>query len=67
MFLMDHDGTPYQIVYNLVGGNKVAYPLMVVGLFVVYIVAFYAVYYAICKKNKKVTAETEEKEPAQVK
>ena len=67
MFLMNHDGTPYKIVYDLVGGNKVAYPLMVVGLFVVYIVAFYAVYYAICKKNKKVTAETEEKEPAQVK
>jgi uncharacterized membrane protein YwaF len=67
MFLMDHDGTPYQIVYNLVGGNKVAYPLMVVGLFVVYIVAFYAVYYAICKKTKKATEETEEKEPAQVK
>jgi phosphotransferase system glucose/maltose/N-acetylglucosamine-specific IIC component len=66
MFLMDHDGTPYQIVYNLVGGNKVAYPLMVVGLFVVYIVAFYAVYYAICKKRQK-TAKEEEKIPAMTK
>ena len=58
MFLMDHDGTPYQIVYDWVGGHKVAYPMMVVGLFVVYIVAFYGAYYGICKKMKK-TAEKE--------
>lgn len=63
MFLMNHDGTPYQIVYNLVGGHKVAYPLMVVGLFVVYVVAFYGVYYAVTKKHRKVNLEeTEEKE-----
>ena len=65
MFLMDHDGTPYQIVYNLVGGNKVAYPLSVVGLFVVYIVLFYVVYYKICKKRKTEEEPTKnEKEPA---
>ncbi len=60
MFLMDHDGTPYQIIYDLVGGHRVAYPLMVVGLFVIYIVAFYWVYYAVCKKRQKPTAKTEE-------
>ena len=59
MFLMDHDGTPYQIIYDLVGGNKVAYPLMVVGLFIVYIVAFYGVYYWICKKYQKKAAKTD--------
>lgn len=65
MFLMNHDGTPYQIVYNLVGGHPVFYPLLVVGLFAVYIVAFYGVYYAITKNRHKATVEpTEEKEPA---
>lgn len=59
MFLMNHDGTPYQIVYDWVGGHKVAYPLMVVGLFVVYIVIFYGVYYEICKKMKKAVTEQE--------
>lgn len=43
MFLMQGDGTPYDIVYNLVGGNQVLYPLMVVGLFLVYIGAFYGI------------------------
>ncbi len=69
MFLMNHDGTPYQIFYNLVDGHKVLYPLIVVGLFVIYIVAFYGVYYAVCRKHKKPTVETEEqeeKEPALV-
>ena len=35
MFLMAGDGTPYDILYNLVNGNKVLYPLFVVLLFVV--------------------------------
>ena len=51
MFLMSHDGTPYQILYELVGGHKVLYPLGVVGLFVVYIFAFYGIYYAVTKKR----------------
>ncbi len=69
MFLMNHDGTPYQIFYDLVGGHEVLYPLIVVGLFVIYIVAFYGVYYAVCRKHKKLTVETEEqeKEPALMK
>lgn len=69
MFLMNHDGTPYQIFYDLVGGHKVLYPLIVVGLFVVYIVAFYGIYYAVCRNRKKPTIETEEqgKEPALIK
>lgn len=67
MFLMDHDGTPYQIIYNLVGGHPVFYPLMVVGLFAVYIVLFYGIYYEINKKrSKKVEDTVEEKVPATV-
>lgn len=43
MFLRRGDGTPYDILYNLVDGNPVLYPLCVMGLFVLYIVAFYEV------------------------
>lgn len=41
MFLMHHDGTPYSIFYNLVGGSPVFYPIVVVLLFVVYVIVFY--------------------------
>ena len=51
MFLMRDDGTPYSIFYNLVNGNKVLYPLVVVILFLLYITGFYQVYYLL--KNKK--------------
>ena len=51
MFLMYHDGTPYSIFYNLVNGNKVLYPLVVVTIFVVYVSLFYFIYHKI--KDKK--------------
>ena len=41
MFLMQGDGTPYDILFNLVKGNPVAYPLSVVALFLLYITGFY--------------------------
>ena len=50
MFLVRGDGTPYDIIYNLVGGNPVAYPLCVVALFLVYIGIFYGVSFAARKK-----------------
>ena len=50
MFLMRGDGTPYEIVYNLVGGNPVLYPLLVVLMFLIYIFAFWGVYSAIKRK-----------------
>jgi uncharacterized membrane protein YwaF len=53
MFLFRGDGTPYDIVYNLVNGHPVLYPLSVVLLFVIYIVAYYFVYYKISKQVKK--------------
>ena len=51
MFLISHDGTPYQIFYDLVNGNRILYPLIVVGLFVLWMAGFYAVYYLITKKK----------------
>ncbi len=53
MFLMAGDGTPYDLVYNFVNGNRVLYPLGVVVLFFLYIVVFYALYYAVTGKAKK--------------
>ncbi len=51
MFLMRDDGTPYSIITNLVNGNPVLYPIIVVGIFVVYVIGFYYIYHAI--KNLK--------------
>ena len=45
MFLVRGDGTPYDILYNLVNGNKILYPLLVVILFIVYILIFYFSYF----------------------
>ncbi len=50
MFLMAGDGTPYDILYNLVDGNRFLYPLSVIGLFFIYIAAYYQVYYMIVKQ-----------------
>ena len=51
MFLMFHDYTPYMYFYNLVNGNPILYPLVVVGLFILYISVFYFIYLKI--KNRK--------------
>ncbi len=67
MFLMNHDGTPYSILYNLVNGHPVFYPLMVVLLFIIYIFAFYAIYYRIQKKQEPTTEQIPEKEYAELK
>ncbi|MBO7659484.1 MAG: YwaF family protein [Clostridia bacterium] len=53
MFLMRGDGTPYDIFYNLVNGNKILYPLIVVFLFLLYISCFYAVFFLIRKNRQK--------------
>lgn len=51
MFLMRGDGTPYDILYNLLGGHKVLYPVGVVVLFFVYICIFYGVYFFARKRK----------------
>lgn len=53
MFLMSGDGTPYDILYNLVSGHPVAYPALVVALFLVYIVIYYNVFYWVKRKAKR--------------
>lgn len=53
MFLHADDGTPYDIVYNLVGGSPVLYLMAVVALFLLYIAAFYWVYFQVCKRIAK--------------
>lgn len=51
MFLTRGDGTPYDIVYNLVNGSRIWYPVSVVVLFLMYIAVFYFVYYMVRKKR----------------
>ncbi len=53
MFLRRGDGTPYDVIYNLVNGNQILYPLLVVLLFIVYITLFYLAYYLIKTKSRK--------------
>ncbi|MBE6553061.1 MAG: hypothetical protein E7666_01835 [Ruminococcaceae bacterium] len=52
MFLMRGDGTPYELLYSLVGGNPILYPLGVVILFLLYITAFYAGYHFFCLRRR---------------
>lgn len=57
MFLMAGDGTPYDILYNLVGGHKVLYPVSVVALFIVYIWLYYGICFLVRgKKSRKAAA-----------
>ncbi len=56
MFLMSGDGTPYDILYRLVGGHTVLYPVSVVALFVVYICLFYGVWHLVEKKKRQRSA-----------
>ncbi len=53
MFLMAGDGTPYDILYNLVNGNQVLYPICVVALFLIYICIFYGIFYLVKHKKKQ--------------
>ena len=52
MFLSRGDGTPYDILYNLLGGHPVLYPVGVVALFVPYILAYYAIYRLCTRKQQ---------------
>ena len=53
MFLVRGDGTPYDVLFNLVGGSSLWYPLCVVGLFFLYITVFFGIH-ALCKKKTTV-------------
>jgi len=56
MFLRRGDGTPYDIFYNLVGGNPIIYPAIVISLFVAYITAFCLIFNLIKSKCRKETS-----------
>ena len=52
MFLVRGDGTPYDILYNLVGGNQIVYPISVMALFVLYISVYYLIFYFVQKRQE---------------
>ncbi len=56
MFLMNHDGTPYVIFWNMVGGNRVLYAITVVLIFVIYILLYYHIYHWIKNRKAKTVA-----------
>lgn len=53
MFLMQDDGTPYFIIYNLVKGNRVAYPILVILTLVIWICIYYGIFYYLEKRKAK--------------
>lgn len=53
MFLVRGDGTPYDLLYQLVRGNPVLYPMGVILLFILYISVFYLVYFLVRKQKAK--------------
>ena len=53
MFLFRGDGTPYDLVYQFVGGSPVLYPIAVIVLFLVYIALFYWCYYIGASKTRR--------------
>ena len=55
MFLVRGDGTPYEILYGIVKGDPVLYPLSVVALFLAYITMFYGVWHFAGQKKREVT------------
>jgi len=59
MFLVRGDGTPYDILYGLVGGHPVLYPIGVILLFVFYILTFYGVCFLIRAERARRSADIE--------
>ena len=57
MFLMRGDGTPYDIVFDLTGGNPVLYPLTVLLMFFAYIAVYYLIFYLTAGKRRAKAAE----------
>ena len=49
MFFFYGDGTPFTIFHDLVGGNKIAYQIIIYVLQCGYMGLFYAVYYTVLK------------------
>lgn len=58
MFLKQGDGTPYDILFNLVGGSPVLYPLGVIILFVIYIMLVYHICFMVRQRKTKNSLST---------
>lgn len=52
MFLRNHDGTPYSIFYNMVNGDPILYPMIVILIFVIWILIYYLIVLGLRKKKK---------------
>ena len=52
MFFLGGDGTPFGIFYDWVGGNLIAYQIIIYILQCGYIGVFYLIYYPIAKRIK---------------
>ena len=70
MFLVRSDGTPYEMFYQLVNGDPILYPAVVILLFVIYIIAFNGIFNLVKSKSaqKAMPSEaTESREAVSVK
>ena len=56
MFLSSHDGTPYVLLWDLVGGSQTLYTIGVIALFLIYITVFYVVHILVKNKKAKIAA-----------
>lgn len=56
MFLSSHDGTPYVLLWDLLGGNQTLYTIGVIALFLIYITVFYVVHILVKNKKEKIAA-----------
>ena len=65
MFFFHGDGTPFTLFHDLVGGNKIAYQIIIYVLQCGYMGLFYVVYYAILKLIAKQKAKKENQEVAE--
>lgn len=57
MFLKSHDGTPYVLLWNLVGGIPFLYSTGVIAIFIIYIAIFYYIYFMLQRKSFAKAAE----------
>ena len=69
MFLVRSDGTPYEMFYQLVNGDPILYPTIVILLFVIYIFAFNGIFNLVKSKlaeKKSTIAKSDNKETVTV-
>ena len=53
MFLVRGDGTPYDVFYNFTNGDPILYAALVIGTLLLYILAFFGIYYLVTKRKRR--------------